>query len=75
MEAYAKLCDNRVLKEEFKIIERKRLTYALDFPQVFKIKWIKIVLRKMDDGFLWLENNTMKIKSTNAVRDLPLLIK
>ena len=37
-EAYKKLCDNSALKEEFKIVEIKGLTQALDFPNVFKIK-------------------------------------
>lgn len=37
-EAYNRLCDNGVLKEEFKIVERKRLTRALDFLNVFKIE-------------------------------------
>ena len=43
-QAYDRLCDNGVLKEEFKIVERKGLTYALNFPTVFKREWIKIVL-------------------------------
>ena len=34
---YGKLFENKVLKEEFKIVERKGLTYALDFPNIFKI--------------------------------------
>ena len=52
-EAYDKLCENGILKEEFKIVERKGLTRALDFPTVFKTKWIKIVLRSIHDGSLW----------------------
>ena len=39
-----RLCDNGLLKEEFNIVERKGLTHALNFPTVFKIEWIKIVL-------------------------------
>ena len=35
-EAYNKIYKNGVLKEEFKIVERKGLTWALDFPNVFK---------------------------------------
>lgn len=35
-EAYGKLCENGVLREEFKIVEKKRLTCALDFPNIFK---------------------------------------
>ena len=55
-EAYDRLCKNGVIKEEeFKIVERKGLTHALDFPSIFKIEWIKIVLSQIDDGSLWLE--------------------
>ena len=51
-QAYEKLCENRVFKEEFKIVERKGLTRAQDFPTVFKIEWIKIVLSRVHDGCL-----------------------
>ncbi len=37
-ELYGKLYENRVLKDEFKVVERKGLTCALDFPNVFKTK-------------------------------------
>ena len=43
-DTYNRLCDNGVLKEEFQIIERKGLTRALDFPNVFMTEWIQIVL-------------------------------
>jgi hypothetical protein len=39
-EFYNQLCDNGVLREDNKIVERKGLTHALDFPNVFKTKWI-----------------------------------
>ena len=58
---YEKFCDNGVLKEEFKIIKRKGLTYALEFPIVFRTKWIKIVLSRIHDGCLWLEGKPIKI--------------
>ena len=35
-QAYEKICENGVLKDEYKIIERKGLTHALEFPTVFK---------------------------------------
>ena len=35
-ETYGKLCKNGVLKDEFKIVDRKGLTRALDLPNVFK---------------------------------------
>ena len=34
-DAYEILCVNGVLKEEYKIVEKKGLTYALDFPTIF----------------------------------------
>ena len=37
-EDYAKLYENGVLKDEFKIVEEKKLTHALSFPQNFKTK-------------------------------------
>lgn len=53
-ETYNRLCENGILKEEFNIVERKGLTHALEFPTVFKIEWIKIVLSRIHYGFLWL---------------------
>ena len=43
-EAYEKLCDNGILKDEFQIVEKKGLKNALVFPTVFKTKLIHIVL-------------------------------
>ena len=60
-EVYDKLCENGVLKEEYKIIEWKGLTHALDFPSVFKTEWIIIVLSQIHDGSWWLEGGPIKI--------------
>ena len=60
-EAYEKLCENEIFKEEYKIVEMKGLTHALDFPTVFKIEWIRIVLSRIHDGSLWLEDGLVKI--------------
>ena len=60
-EAYDKLCENGVLKEAYQIIEKKCLTRALDFPTMFKTYWIRIVLGKIHDGSLWLEDGPVKI--------------
>lgn len=46
---YGKLCENGALKEEFKIFEKKGLTHALYFPNLFKIELIKIVLSRISD--------------------------
>ena len=43
-DAYNIICENGVLKEEYKNIEKKGLTGALDFPNVFKKSWIRIVI-------------------------------
>ena len=45
-EAYGKLCENSVLREEFIIVEKKALTHALDFPNIFKTEWIKDYFEK-----------------------------
>ena len=60
-QAYEKICENGVLKEEFNIVERKRLTHALDFPTVFKMESIRIVLSRIHDGCLWIEGGPIKL--------------
>ena len=60
-EYYDRLCENGVLKEEYKIVETKGLTRALEFPTVFKIEWIRLVLSRIHDGSLWLEDGPIKI--------------
>ena len=60
-EAYGKLCENGVLREEFKIVENKRLTHALDFPNIFKTKWIKTILSRIHDSSVWLDNGPIEI--------------
>ena len=60
-QAYEKLCENDILKEEFKIVERKGLTHAPDFPTMFKIEWIGIILSIIHEGCLWLEDGPIKI--------------
>ena len=37
------------------------MTRALDFPNVFKTKWIKIVLSRIHDNSIWLDNGWVKI--------------
>ncbi len=37
-QACDRLCENGVLREEFKIVEKKGLTHALDFLNIFKTK-------------------------------------
>ena len=72
---YVKLCENGVLKMENKIIGRKGLTQALDFPNVFKIEWIRIVPSQIHDCSLWLEGGPIKItkKIVHRVIDYPTL--
>lgn len=55
-EAYEKLCNEGILKDEFKVVERKGLTRALEFPRNFKIKWIKIIISRIHDMKFWLQN-------------------
>ena len=51
---YEKLCENIILKEEYNIIERKGLTCALNFPKIFRIEWINIVLSMIHENSMWL---------------------
>ena len=60
-QAYDKLCVDGVLKDEYKIMERKGLMRALGFPTVFKNEWVIIVLSQIHDGSLWLEDAPIKI--------------
>lgn len=60
-EAYEKLCNGGILKDEFKIVERKGLTRALEFPRNFKIEWIKVILSIIHDMKYWLQNGPMEI--------------
>ena len=74
-EAYNKLCFNGVLKEEYNIVEKKGITRALDLPTIFKIEWIRLVLSRIHDGFLWLEGGTIKItkRTIHRVTGYPTL--
>ena len=60
-EAYDRLCDNGVLRDEYQIVEKKGLTHALDFPTGFKTEWIKIVFSQIHDECIWLEKGPVKI--------------
>ena len=60
-EGYDRLCVNGVLKGEYKIVETKGLTHALEFPTIFKTEWIRLVLSRIHDGILWLEYGPVKI--------------
>ena len=73
--AFDKLCDKGILKDEFFIVEKKGLTKALVFPTVFKIEWIHIVLSRIHDGAFWLETGPVKItkKIVHRVTGFPTL--
>ena len=60
-QAYDRLCENGFFKEEYKIAESKGLTRALGYPMAFKTEWIRLVLRKIHDGSLWLDGAPIKI--------------
>ena len=60
-QAYEKLCVDGILKEEYKIAESKGLTRALGHPTSFKTEWVRLVLSRIHDGSLWLENAPVKI--------------
>ena len=60
-DAYDRLCENGVLKEEYQIAKKRGLTRALEFPTIFKTEWIRIVLSRIHDGSLWLEDGLVKI--------------
>ena len=39
----------------------KGLTHALEVLSIFKIEWIRLVLSRIHDGSLWLEDGPVKI--------------
>ena len=63
------------MKNEFSIIERKGLTKTLEFPIVFKIEWVRIVLSRIHDGAFWLESGPVKFtkKTIHRVTSIPTL--
>ena len=69
-DAYKKLCDNGVLKDEYKIVEKKGLTRALDFLQLFQIEWIMIMVSQIHDNRLWFENRPIKITKRIIHREI-----
>jgi hypothetical protein len=73
--AYDKLCEKKILKDEFSIIERKGLTKALEFPIVFKVEWVRIVLSRIHDGDFWLEMGPVRFtkKTVHRVTAIPTL--
>lgn len=73
--AFDKLCDKGILKDEFSILEKKGLTKALVFSIVFKTEWIHIVLSRIHDGAFWLETKLVKITKNflNKVTSFPTL--
>ena len=60
-DGYDRLCVNGFLKDVCKIFEMKDLTHALKFPTIFKIEWIRLLLSRINDGSLWLEDGLVKI--------------
>ena len=51
--AYDKLCENGMLKDENKIMTEKGLTCAPAFSKVFNVEWINIVWTRIYNMKLW----------------------
>ena len=58
---YDELCENGALKNMHKHIVDKGLVHVVDFPYNFKIEWIKVILSRVYEMQLWLENWPVKI--------------
>lgn len=73
--AYDKLCENKILKDDYSIIKRKGLSKALEFLIVFKVEWVCIMLSKIHDGDFWLETGPVKFtkKTVHRVTGIPTL--
>ena len=74
-EVFAKLCENGILKDKYKIIKKKGLTCALAFLKVFKVELTKIVLSQVHDMKLWLKGGPVKInkETIHQVTIYPIL--
>ena len=60
-EEYDKLCVDGAIKDEVKIVETKGLTRCLKFSIICKTEWISLVLNRIHDGSIWLEDGPVKI--------------
>lgn len=60
------LCVNDQLKLEYLPLKTKGLSNVVDFPDMFHEDWVKYVLSKVHDQFLWLETQA-PIKITKEV--------
>lgn len=52
---YEELSENGKLKDEHKHLEVKELTNALHFPREFNFEWIRVVLSRVHEGKIWLD--------------------
>lgn len=53
-DTYAELYTDGKLDSKFEHIKIKGLTEALVYPRVFKPQWVKFVLSRVHDDFMWL---------------------
>lgn len=60
-DTYDGLCTNDKLDSKFEHIIIKGLTEALVYPHVFKPQWVKFVLSRVHDDFMWLQEQPIKI--------------
>lgn len=60
-DTYDELCTDGKLDSKYEHIKIKELTKALTYPHVFKPQWVKFVLRRVHDDFMWLAKQPFKI--------------
>lgn len=60
-DTYDELCTDGKLNSKYEHIKIKGLTEALTYPRVFKPQWVKFVLSRVHDDFMWLEEQPFKI--------------
>lgn len=60
-DTYDELCTDGKLDSKYEHIKIKGLTEALTYPHVFKAQWVKLVLSRVHDDFMWLEEQPFKI--------------
>ena len=52
--AHERLFNEGTLKDEFKVVERKGLTRALEFPKNFKVELINFFVSRIHDMKYWI---------------------
>lgn len=68
--SYRSVCDNGKLKDEHVLLKTKGLMHALHILNVFKTEWMIIVLSRVHDQFMWLDQPAKITKEIDTPKEL-----